>query len=58
MDKNGNTVHSFDNTMNFNSPAKNPEFPILIEATLIKNINSASFTTIQAYTTQEISSND
>ncbi len=58
LDKSGNTIHSFDTSMTLGSPSKNPDLPIQIDANLIKNVKSASFTTIKAYTTQEINSNE
>ena len=54
LDKSGDTIYSFDTALTFSSPSINPKFPIRIDANLIKNVNSASFTKIKAYTTQEV----
>ncbi len=55
LDKNGNTIYTFDTTMNFGSPSNNPDVPIRIDANLIKSVKSASFTKIKGYTKEEIS---
>ena len=54
LDKSGDTIYSFDTALTFSSPSINPKFPIRIDANLIKNVNSAAFTKIKAYTTQEV----
>ena len=56
LDINGNTIYTFDTTTTFGSPSKNPEPHIRIDANLIKNVVSASFTEIKAYTTEEVAS--
>ena len=55
LDKNGNTIYTFDTTMEFGSPTKKPEVSIRIDANLIKSVKSASFTKIKGYTKEEIS---
>ena len=54
LDKSGDTIYSFDTALTFSSPSINPKFPIRIDEKHIKNVNSASFTKIKAYTTQEV----
>lgn len=54
LDKNGNTIHSFDTSMTLGTPSYNPEPVIRIEKDLIKNVKSVSFTKIKAYTTEEL----
>ena len=54
LDKDNNAIHSFDNSMNFGTPSKNPELAIRIDKDLISKVKSVSFTKIKAYTTEEI----
>ena len=54
LDKDNNAIHSFDNSMNFGTPSKNPELGIRIDKDLISKVKSVSFTKIKAYTTEEI----
>ena len=56
LDINGNTIYTFDTTTTFGSSSKNPKPHIRIDANLIKNVVSASFTEIKAYTTEEVAS--
>ncbi len=58
LDKSGNSIYSFDSSINFVNPSKIPEFPIRIDASLINDVRSVNFTKITAYTTQEINSKD
>lgn len=55
LDKNGNTIYTFDTTMNLGSPSNKPKVPIRIDANLIKSVKSASFTKIKGYTKEQIS---
>ena len=54
LDKDNNAIHSFDTSMNFVTPSKNPELAIRIDKDLISKVKSISFTKIKAYTTEEI----
>ena len=54
LDKNNNVIHSFNTSMNFGTPSKNPELAIRIDKDLISKVKSVSFTKIKAYTTEEI----
>ena len=54
LDKDNNAIHSFDTSMNFGTPSKNPELAIRIDKDLISKVKSVSFTKIKAYTTEEI----
>lgn len=58
LDEAGSPIYSFDTEMSYNSPSENPELPILLDANLVENVKSASFTKIQAYTAQEIDFNN
>ena len=53
LDKDNNAIHSFDTSMNFGTPSKNPELAIRIDKDLISKVKSVSFTKIKAYTTEE-----
>ena len=54
LDKSGNVIHSFDESITFGNPSYNPEMHIRIEAELVKYVADVSFTKIIAYTTQEV----
>ena len=54
FDKDNNAIYSFDTSMNFGTPSKNPELSIRIDKDLISKVKSVSFTKIKAYTTEEI----
>ena len=54
LDENGNSIFVFNKELTIVTPLKYLGFPIRVDANLIKNIKSASFTKIIAYTTQEI----
>lgn len=57
-DETGNVIHSFETFMTFGTPSYNPEMHIRIEAGLVKYVKEVSFTTIKAYTMQELSVNN
>ena len=54
LDKDNNSIHSFDTSMNFGTPSQNPELAIRIDKDLISMVKSVSFTKIKAYTMEEI----
>ena len=56
LDKSGNEIYTFDTSMGFQTPSKTPYPSIRIDATLIKNVYSVSFTKVTAYTTETINS--
>ena len=58
LDRSGNTIYTFEDTISFGSPSNNPKFPIRIDENLVKNVSSVSFTKMKAYTTQELNSNN
>ena len=53
LNKNNDVIHSFETSMNFGTPSKNPELPISIDKELIKEVKGVSFTKIKAYTMEE-----
>ena len=53
LDKDGNVIHSFDESITFGTSSYNPEFAIRIDKELIKKVTDVSFTKIKAYTTEE-----
>ncbi len=55
LDKEGNTICTFDKELNFGNPSCNVSATILIDYKLIKNVKSVSFTKVNAYTTEKIS---
>ena len=54
LDKDGNVIHSFDESITFGTSSYNPEFAIRIDEELIKKVMNVSFTKMKAYTTQEL----
>ncbi len=54
LDKDGNVIHSFDESITFGTSSYNPEFAIRIDKELIKKVTNVSFTKMKAYTTQEL----
>lgn len=57
LNKDKNSIHSFETSLTFATPSYNPELSLRIEAGLVKYVESVSFTKIKAYTTQSISAN-
>lgn len=56
LDKNGNTIDTFDTAITFGTPSHNPKPVIRIEAELIRTVASVSFTRIKAYTIEDLNS--
>lgn len=54
LDKEENSIHSFDTSLTFGTPSYNPEFAIRVESGLVQYIKSVSFTKIKAYTLEKI----
>lgn len=57
LDKDENSIHSFETSLTFATPSYNPELSVRIEVGLVKYIKSVSFTKIKAYTAQSIDAN-
>ena len=53
LDKDGNVIYSFDESITFGTSSYNPEFAIRIDKELIKKVKNVSFAKIKAYTTEE-----
>lgn len=58
LDKDENSIHSFETSLTFATPSYNPELSVRIEVGLVKYIESVSFTKIKAYTAQSIGANN
>ena len=54
LDKKGNTIDTFETTINLGRPTNDPDIPIRVNADTIKYVYSVSFTTIKAYTTESL----
>lgn len=54
LDITGKTIYTFDSSLIYSSPTKNPRPAVRIDANLIEKVHSVSFSKIKAYTNQEI----
>lgn len=57
LDKDENVIHTFDASINFGASSYRPEFPLSIDANLVRCVKSVSFTKTKAYTTQSLNEN-
>lgn len=58
LDYSGTTIYSFDSSVLFGSPSKEPHISVRVDSGLLKYIRSASFTKIVAYTDEKVNDND
>lgn len=54
LDKNGNTIYTFDSSLSFDTPSNTPDLFIRVEPNIVNNLRSISFTNITAYTKEKI----
>lgn len=54
LNSNGQAIHSFDSSISLGNGNKKPEVAIRVDADIVYDISSVSFTKIIAYTTEKI----